>query len=74
MHTGIAIIDTLRKISNKKYDFDRSPFTSKGKPEIDTVSGDDTLRNWIWEYNSLMEQWQLEANTFAVKARKYYLY
>ncbi|MEI6285948.1 MAG: DUF1343 domain-containing protein [Bacillota bacterium] len=74
VHTGIAIIDTLRKLSNKKYDFDRSPFTSKGKPEVDTVSGDDTLRNWNWEYNSLMVNWQNEADAFAVKARKYYLY
>ncbi|MFA6074302.1 MAG: DUF1343 domain-containing protein [Negativicutes bacterium] len=74
VQTGIAIIDTLRKISNNKYDFDRSPFTSKGKPEVDTVTGDDTLRNWNWEYNSLMEQWQTEADSFAIKAQVYYLY
>lgn len=74
VHAGIAIIDTLRKVSNKKYDFDRSPFTSKGKPEVDTVTGDDTLRSWNWQYDTLMQQWQTEADAFAAKAKVYYLY
>jgi len=72
--TGIAIIDTLRKISRNKYDFDRSPFTSKGKPEVDTVTCDDTLRSWNWQYEPLLLQRQKEADAFAVKAQKYYLY
>ena len=74
VHAGIAIIDTLRQLGKGKYKFNETPFTSKGKPEVDTVTGDGVLRSFNWQYDTLMADWDSEAAAFKEKATPYYLY